>query len=587
MYYSEQFVEEVRNRNDIVDVISSYVDLKKKGSDYFGLCPFHNEKSASFSVSRDKQMYYCFGCGNGGSVFTFLMQYNNDSFVEAVEQLANRAGLEIPKQERSKQDQKMDDEKGKLRQMNKLAAGYFHYLLKQDRGEKALSYLQNRGITMETMKKFGLGYADRYRDDLYKYLRGKGFSDLDLKDSGLVSIDERGATDKFFNRVMFPILDVQNRVIGFGGRVLGDGMPKYLNSKETILFEKSRNLYGLTYAKKARKPYFIVCEGYMDVITMHQAGFDNTVASLGTAFTSQHAMLLKRYVNEVVLSYDSDTAGQNAALRAIPILKEVGCRVRVLDLTPYKDPDEFIKALGREALEERLDKAMSSLMFEVKVLSKQYNQQDPESRTLFQHEVAKKLATIEEALERTNYIDAIANAYFMSGKQLEQLVEKYGREVPFQKEAKKQQEIRRQEKGKEKVDGAKQAQQLLLTWLVNEPSLFETLKGTIDSNDFLEKTYHDVALLLFSQYENEGKVTPAKIINQFEDVDKQSDVAALFHTKLKVEPLPKDNEKVITDIVKRVKKNRIDYEMTHSNDILMWQQLINEKANLQKLHISL
>lgn len=587
MYYSEQFVEEVRNRNDIVDVISSYVDLKKKGSDYFGLCPFHNEKSASFSVSRDKQMYYCFGCGNGGSVFTFLMQYNNDSFVEAVEQLANRAGLEIPKQERSKQDQKMDDEKGKLRQMNKLAAGYFHYLLKQDRGEKALSYLQNRGITMETMKKFGLGYADRYRDDLYKYLRGKGFSDLDLKDSGLVSIDERGATDKFFNRVMFPILDVQNRVIGFGGRVLGDGMPKYLNSKETILFEKSRNLYGLTYAKKARKPYFIVCEGYMDVITMHQAGFDNTVASLGTAFTSQHAMLLKRYVNEVVLSYDSDTAGQNAALRAIPILKEVGCRVRVLDLTPYKDPDEFIKALGREALEERLDKAISSLMFEVKVLSKQYNQQDPESRTLFQHEVAKKLATIEEALERTNYIDAIANAYFMSGKQLEQLVEKYGREVPFQKEAKKQQEIRRQEKGKEKVDGAKQAQQLLLTWLVNEPSLFETLKGTIDSNDFLEKTYHDVALLLFSQYENEGKVTPAKIINQFEDVDKQSDVAALFHTKLKVEPLPKDNEKVITDIVKRVKKNRIDYEMTHSNDILMWQQLINEKANLQKLHISL
>lgn len=325
----------------------------------------------------------------------------------------------------------------------------------------------------------------------------------------------------------------------------------------------------------------------MDVITMHQAGFDNTVASLGTAFTSQHAMLLKRYVNEVVLSYDSDTAGQNAALRAIPILKEVGCRVRVLDLTPYKDPDEFIKALGREALEERLDKAISSLMFEVKVLSKQYNQQDPESRTLFQHEVAKKLATIEEALERTNYIDAIANAYFMSGKQLEQLVEKYGREVPFQKEAKKQQEIRRQEKGKEKVDGAKQAQQLLLTWLVNEPSLFETLKGTIDSNDFLEKTYHDVALLLFSQYENEGKVTPAKIINQFEDVDKQSDVAALFHTKLKVEPLPKDNEKVITDIVKRVKKNRIDYEMTHSNDILMWQQLINEKANLQKLHISL
>lgn len=587
MYYSEEFVEEVRNRNDIVDVISGYVALKKKGSDYFGLCPFHNEKSASFSVSRDKQMYYCFGCGNGGNVFTFLMEYNNDSFVEAVEQLANRAGMDIPREERSKKDKRADDEKGKLRQMNKLAANYFYYLLKQDRGKRALEYLLNRGITMETIKKFGLGYADRYRDDLYRYLCSKGFHDQDLKDSGLVSIDERGAVDKFFNRVMFPILDVQNRVIGFGGRVMGDGTPKYLNSRETVLFEKSRNLYGLTYAKKARKPYFIVCEGYMDVITMHQAGFDNTVASLGTAFTSQHAMLVKRYVDEVILSYDSDTAGQNAALRAIPLLKEVGCRVKVLDLSPHKDPDEFIKALGREALQERLSKAISSFMFEIKVLSLKYNQQDPESRTTFQHTVAKKLATIEEALERKNYIDAIANAYFMSGRELEKLVEKYGRELPFQKEAKRQNELRQESRKKEKIDGGKEAQKLLLTWLVNEPSLFEKLKGMIDSNDFLEPAYHAAAILLFEQYEQEGKVTPAKIINQFENAKEQSEIASLFHTSLKVEPLPKDNEKVITDIVKKVKKNRIDYEMSHSNDIMTWQELIKEKANLQRLHISL
>lgn len=585
MYYSEEFVEEVRNRNDIVDVISGYVALKKKGSNYFGLCPFHNEKSASFSVSRDKQMYYCFGCGNGGNIFTFLMQYNNDSFLEAVEQLANRAGMEIPRQE--SREKRVDDEKGKLRQMNKIAANYFYYLLRQDRGKKGLEYLLNRGITMETMKRFGLGYADRYRDDLYQYLRSKGFDDRDLKDSGLVSIDERGATDKFFNRVMFPIVDVQNRVIGFGGRVMGDGTPKYLNSKETALFEKSRNLYGLTYAKKARKPYFIVCEGYMDVITMHQAGFDNTVASLGTAFTSQHAMLVKRYVNEVILSYDSDTAGQNAALRAIPLLREVGCRVKVLDLSPYKDPDEFIKALGGEALEERVKKALSSFMFEVKLLSGKYNQQEPESRTIFQHEVAKKLATIEEPLERKNYIDAIANTYFMSGKELENLVEKYGRELPFQKEAKRQDKLRQESRKKEKTEGKKEAQRLLLSWFVKEPKLFESLKGVIDSNDFLEPTYHAVAILLFEQYEKEGKVTPAKIINQFENAKEQSEIAALFHASLKVEPLPKDNEKVITDIVKKVKKNRIEYEMSHSNDIMTWQELIKERANLQRLHISI
>ena len=260
MIYGEEIIEEVRSRNDIVDLISTYVPLKKKGSSYFGLCPFHNEKSPSFSVSRDKQMYYCFGCGAGGNVFTFLMEYENFSFPEALKYLAERAGMELPEEELNEEAKRAMDEKARLREMNKLSANYFYYLLHSKRGQKGLAYLKDRGITDATIKHFGLGYADIYNDDLYRFLKSKGYSDEDLKDSALVTIDERrGGSDKFWNRVMFPIMDVNNRVIGFGGRVMGDGSPKYLNSKETKLFDKSRNLYGLNFARSSRKKEIILC----------------------------------------------------------------------------------------------------------------------------------------------------------------------------------------------------------------------------------------------------------------------------------------------------------------------------------------
>lgn len=584
MRYPEELIEEVRSRNDIVDLISTHVPLKKKGSSYFGNCPFHNEKTPSFSVSRDKQMYYCFGCGAGGNIFTFLMEYENYTFVEALEYLAERSGVELPKQELSAKDKEEMDAKALLRSMNKAAAGYFYYLLRNKRGERGLAYLRGRGLTDETMKKFGLGFADIYRDGLYQYLKSKGYKDSQLKDSGLVTIEEKGAYDKFFNRVIFPIVDVNNRVIGFGGRVLGDAMPKYLNSKETILFDKSRNLYGLNFARSSRKPYLIICEGYLDVISMHQAGFTNTVASLGTAFTAAHGLLLKRYTSEVVLSYDSDGAGQKAALRAIPILKDAGLTVRVLDLKPYKDPDEFIKNLGAEALEERIGQAKPSLMFEIKVMSAGYNQQDPESRTAFQHELAKKLAGIPEILERNNYIDAAANEYFMSAKELSKLVDRYGTMVTF--EQKREEQAPREKVKKEKENAKKQPQKLLLTWYVNKPELFEKLKGYIGPEDFLEPLYHSVAIMLFDQYEQEKKVTPAKIISQFPDSEAQAEVASLFNARLKVAPLPKDNEKLLTDIVKKVKSNSIEEEMNRSADIIKWQELIQKKAELQRLHIS-
>ena len=364
MYYSDEIIEEVRSRNDIVDVISGYVKLQKKGSSWFGLCPFHNEKSPSFSVSRTKQMFYCFGCGKGGNVFTFIMEYENFTFIEAVRYLAERAGMTLPEAEETPEQKKAAGLKTKLLEINKIAAKYFYYLLTTDHGAQAMDYLTNtRRLLPETIVRFGLGYSDKFSDDLYRYLKNKGYSDTLLKESGLVTLDERrGGADKFWNRVMFPIMDANNRVVGFGGRVMGDGAPKYLNSPETKVFDKSRNLYGLNFARTSRRPNFIICEGYLDVISMHQAGFTNAVASLGTAFTSPHASLIKRYTDEVILAYDSDGAGVRAALRAIPILKEAGLKIRVLHLTPYKDPDEFIKNMGIEAFEKRIEDAENSFI---------------------------------------------------------------------------------------------------------------------------------------------------------------------------------------------------------------------------------
>ena len=591
MIYGEEIIEEVRSRNDIVDLISTYVPLKKKGSSYFGLCPFHNEKSPSFSVSRDKQMYYCFGCGAGGNVFTFLMEYENFSFPEALKYLAERAGMELPEEELNEEAKRAMDEKARLREMNKLSANYFYYLLHSKRGQKGLAYLKDRGITDATIKHFGLGYAYIYNDDLYRFLKSKGYSDEDLKDSALVTIDERrGGSDKFWNRVMFPIMDVNNRVIGFGGRVMGDGSPKYLNSKETKLFDKSRNLYGLNFARSSRKKEIILCEGYMDVISMHQAGFTNAVAALGTAFTSGHGTLLKRYTENVILSFDSDEAGQRAILRAIPILKEAGLTVRVLDLTPYKDPDEFIKGLGAQALEERIRKAMSSFMFQVKVAAGRYDQDDPESKTQFQHEAAKLLATIEEPLERKNYIEAVSREYYIGAKDLEDLVNYYG--TSGYSSAQRQQTTPRQQERRLQVNEAKeekkkQPQKLLLTWMVNEPQLFDKLEGIIGPDDFYEQIYHGVALLLFKQYEEEKAVIPGKILNQYTDLEDQKKIAELFNTTLKISPLAEDRDKALNDIVRRVKEDSIEQQMNATNDILRWQDLIKEKANLAKLHISL
>ncbi|MBR1692611.1 MAG: DNA primase, partial [Lachnospiraceae bacterium] len=361
MYYPEEVVEEIRTKNDIVDVISGYVRLQKKGSNYFGLCPFHNEKTSSFSVSPARQMYHCFGCGAGGNVFTFVMNYENYTFPEAIQMLGERAGVKLPEVEPDEEAKRKAGRRKRLLDANREAAKYYYYQLRMPKGQAGYQYLKRRELSDETIKAFGLGFSNKTSNDLYLYLKQKGFEDEILTAAGLISHNERmGMCDKFWNRVMFPIQDINHRVIGFGGRVMGDGEPKYLNSQETEIFDKSRNLYGLNFARSSRKGNLILCEGYMDVIAMHQAGFTQAVASLGTAFTSGQANLLRRYTDTVLLSYDSDGAGVKAALRAIEILKEAGLSAKMINLVPYKDPDEFIKAEGTEAFQKRIDEAENS-----------------------------------------------------------------------------------------------------------------------------------------------------------------------------------------------------------------------------------
>ena len=581
-YYSDDIIEEVRSRNDIVDVISQYVRLSKKGSTYFGLCPFHNEKTGSFSVSPNKQMYYCFGCGAGGNVFTFLMEYENFTFGEAMEALADRAGVELPKQEYTSAQRQEADKRARLLEINKEAAKYFYMLLRGERGARALSYFRKRELSDETMQKFGLGYSDQYSDDLYRYLRKKGYEDDILKESGLVSIDERrGGYDKFWNRAMFPIMDVHNKVIGFGGRVMGDGEPKYLNSPETKIFDKSRNLYGLNMARSSRKKNLIICEGYMDVISMHQAGFNNAVASLGTALTSQQASLLKRYTDEVLIIYDSDEAGVKAALRAIPMLKTAGLSTKVINLRPYKDPDEFIKNMGKEAFQERLDHGMNSFMFELKALEGQYDMEDPQGRTDFFKETAKRLLRFEDEIERSSYIKTIAGTYQVEPEELRKMVNRLAMKgVGMTETVKPKSGLNR---NKEKQNGYEVSQKLMLTWLTSYPEIFGEVSRYIGPDDFTRPLYHQVAELLYEQY-RQGEPNPARLLNRFTDSEEQTEVAAVFNATIPLDS-EQEREQALLDVICRMKEDSIAHrtENLAPTDMQGLMNLMQAKKELEEL----
>ena len=514
------------------------------------------------------------------------MEYENYSFVEAVQYLADRSGVQLPKVEMTPEAKRQADIRNRILEVNKEAAKYYVYQLHTKQGQKALDYLKGRELSDDTILKFGLGFSNKYSDDLYQYMKKKGFDDSLLKETGLFTMDEkRGVNDKFWNRVMFPIMDMNSKVIGFGGRVMGDGKPKYLNSPETKAFDKSRNLYGLHLARQARSRSMILCEGYMDVIAMHQAGFSNAVASLGTAFTGLQANLLKRFADEVLLLYDSDEAGIKAALRAIPILKEAGLPAKVVRLKPYKDPDEFIKAQGKEAFQKRLDEAMNSFYFEIEVLEQNFDLQDPEGKTKFFNEIAKKLLQFTEKLERNNYIEAIARKYRIAYADLEKLVNHYGAQMVMVPDMEKR--VQREQRNQRKEDGLREAQKIFLTWLIEEQELFYKLSEFLSEKDFMEEPYHTVAAALFEQFRAKEQVNPAKIINQFESKEEQSEVASMFNRDLSEELTKQEKERALNETVLRIKSHSLEYRKSHATDIGELQNIIKEQAELQKLHISL
>ena len=549
MRYSDELIEEVRSRNDIVDVIGGYVRLKRAGSNYTGLCPFHNEKTPSFSVSRTKQMFYCFGCHEGGNVLTFMMKYNNMSFVEAMQALADRAGISLPQAEYSGEAKEQADRRELLLAVNKKAAAYYYYTLRSDADRRGIDYLRGRGLSDETLKKFGLGFTGR-SGGLYGYLKKEGYSDEILRDSGLFTFDEkRGASDKFWNRVMFPIMDARGRVIGFGGRVMGDAKPKYLNSPETPIFNKRRNLFGLNLARATRRKYFILCEGYMDVISMHQAGFDSAVASLGTALTPEQASLLHRYTEQVLLLYDSDGAGRMAAVRAISILKDAGIHSRVVDLTPYKDPDEFIRALGAEEMERRLSSANDAFIFRVRDMAKDYLMEDPQQRTAFLHALGKMFLEFPEELERSTYIEALAREYNFSPDSMRKLVNQYALRgvVPDRERTAPSAERKNPAK---KENGQVKSEKLMLTYLANYPEAYEQTRKFIGPDDFKEPLCREIADRLYRQLA-EGSVNEAVLVNTFTEANAQSEVAELFHTVIRVED-GQGLDRAFTDTVVRL-----------------------------------
>ena len=585
MYYPDELIEEVRQKNDIVDVISGYVGLQKKGSNYTCCCPFHSEKTPSFSVNRSRQIYKCFGCGEGGNVVTFVMKYENCTFPEAIKILAEKAGVELPQMEYSEEQKKKETRRQRLLEVNKEAAKFYYYQLRSPHGRVAKEYLDKRQLSDETRKNFGLGYAPVRGQELIAYLHSKGFTDDLIRDVGLAKIDEkRGTTTQFWNRVMFPIQDINHRVIGFGGRIMGDSDsgPKYLNSPETEIFDKSRNLYGMNYARSARTGNIILCEGYMDVIQMHQAGFTQAVASLGTAFTPGQAAVIKKYTKDVLLAYDSDGAGVKAALRAIRILKDAGMSGKIINMNPYKDPDEFIKNMGVEAFQDRIDHAENAFLFEIRMMQRNYNMNDPEEKTNFHNEVARKLCEFAEDVERENYIAAVADQFEIGFENLRKLVvntaaKTGGYAIPIERPKSGIQSKNTPE------ENSKKSQRLLLTWLTDYPQLYQKVKQYITPEDFTFDIYQTVARRMFQDMEA-NQFNPAEIINMFTAEKDQSEAASLFTTKLPELESLAEKEKAFHDILIGVKRNSFEfYSAKMGVDISALNKVIEGKKALEIL----
>lgn len=582
MYYPENVVEQIREQSDIVSVISDYTHLTKKGNSHFGLCPFHNEKTPSFSVSDDKQMYYCFGCGAGGNVFTFLMQKENMNFVEALQHLADKLHIELIPAEMTPEQEKSKIRKEALLEIHKLAARFFYFALGSGDHPDALNYLQERGLDQKVVKHFGMGYAPAEYNVLYKYLKGQGYEDDLLIESGLIlKSKEKGVLyDRFSDRVMFPIFNLNKKVIAFGGRIIKNGEPKYLNSPESPLFDKSRTLYGLHLARASAHPYYILVEGYMDVIAMHRAGFTQTVASLGTAFTPGHAKLLKRYTNQVVILYDSDQAGINASMRAIPILRAEGIHTKVLHLREGKDPDEFLKQHGADELHALLESAQSDTWFKIRRLETQFNIKVPEQKILFLQETARIIGELESSIEQNVYMREIATTYQIDFLALEAEVKKY---YNSKLSVKTNQPKHQYTTVTKKTSSSFQSN--FLSVVYHYPYVFPYIESYIDYNMFDEGLLQDLAKNIFDSIRQGTALNMGHFNTSYPEVADQrivSEVLMYKDARYEDEELLK---KMLTETIKRLNATYLEQKLKTSTDIQEVSNLLSKKKVVDALYI--
>ncbi|MCJ7855718.1 DNA primase [Lachnospiraceae bacterium NSJ-143] len=596
MYYPQEILEEVRLRNDIVDVIKEYLPLKKQGSSHFGLCPFHNENTPSFSVSADKQLYYCFGCGAAGNVISFIMQVENCDFVEAVQRLADRAGIVLPQAEYSPEDARQERLKERLYEIHSAAGRFFYGKLNSPQGAKALDYVNKRRISVSIQKKFGLGFAPNSRDELYRHLKGMGFTVEEMLASGLVMENKQknGYHDRFYNRLMFPIFDVKGRCIAFGGRIMESGEPKYLNSPETIIFNKKRNLYGLNFARAERKKEIIIVEGYMDMITIYQAGFKNVAASLGTAFSSEHAMLLKKFVSDIILVFDSDEAGERAALRAIPILSDGGFRVKVLQVPDGKDPDEYIKHNGPLEFGKLLINAVSFMEFQIKCARKKYSLNDLEQKMLFTKEAAGLISNLSSPIERDVYIKQVSEETGISMSAVEEEIYNTDkkRSSDFEKES-KQRRVRSYTTGAQikteslhNARGVLQAQKNIISICCSNSSICRKLIDIVSPEEFRDKVFCSLLKYVYDCCLSGRNAVPADAVNIFADSESQAKAAEVFSVKFDIEDT-EELEKALNEEIKLIKRVYLDYLASNASSIEEIQKVIELKKELGSFEFKL
>lgn len=569
--YSEEIIEEVRQNNDIVNIISQYVHLSRKGRNYFGLCPFHSEKSPSFSVSPDRQIFHCFGCGEGGNVFTFLMKIEGITFKEAIEELAEKANIQLPVLE-SNIDSNKEELKRKIYQINQEAAEYYHQNLYKSNAVIAQQYVRGRKLTQETLETYKIGYSGRY-DELYKELKKQGHQEKEILESGLVKKSEKGRYYDFYqNRLMIPICDERGRVIAFGGRVLDDSKPKYINTPENVVYSKRKHLFGLNVAKKESAKKILIVEGYMDAISLHQRGIKNVVAALGTALTEQQGWLLRKTTEQVILGFDSDEAGQTAIEKSIEILQNMGNDMRVLQIEGAKDPDEYIIKYGEGRFKLEIEKAISIIEFKVKKLKKEYNLENSVEKIKFLREISKILSKIESKIEREIYIEKIATGYNISKEAIYAEINKliYVNEKQVGNQTKKESENREKKEETDK-DTIKRENTIIGILIDIDKKEFEEIKKKIEPKNFKDETNKKIAEEIYKELEKEES-NINKLIDTFDESMKNR-ITEIMATDYEIE----NREKAIEDIIQKYEKEKLN---KRKKQIL--EKIENEKNEEEK-----